>query len=102
MFTELRPRHTDLVAEVRDAGGAWSPVDLATLYPCHWDEGPGYLRDDFLNDPHRVDQLAADVCVRTGGAAVRLTERTWQKTPGSAEQPPVDERRKDHGTRACR
>lgn len=103
MFTELRPRHTDLLAEARDPAGAWTPVDLAALYPNHWDEGPGYLRDDFLRDPARVALLAADVCARSPGAGgVRLTEVTWAKTPGEREQPRRDARTADRGTFPCR
>lgn len=101
MFTELRPRHTDLLAETRDGAGGWSPVELAALYPSRWDEGPGYLRDDFLSDPGYVALLGADVCERTGAAAVRLTEITWDKTPGEREQPRRDERRTDRGTFPC-
>lgn len=102
MFTELRPRHTELVAETEGGDGLWVRVDLDSLYPNHWDEGPGYLRDDFLTDPRRVAGMAADLCVRTGAKAVRLTEVTWAKSPGQAEQPHVDEARADRGMHPCR
>ena len=58
MFTELRPRHTDLEADACDDAGHCTRVDLAALYPNHWDEGPGYLRDDFLRDPRRTGRGA--------------------------------------------
>ena len=85
MFTELRPEHMDLMAEVRT--GDWREVDLTALYPCRWDEGPGWLRDDWMDDPRRVDELATDLCRRTAADEVRLTRIRWPKTLGSREQP---------------
>lgn len=93
MFTDLRTAHTDLDLEVQRAGGDWEPVAMASLYPARWDEGPGYTRDAFLRDSARVAALAADVCSRTGGSAVRFTRVTFQKTPGAAEQPRTGEAR---------
>jgi hypothetical protein len=88
MFTDLRTTHTDLAIEVDGA-----PVDPALLYPSRWDEGPGYTRDDFLDDPRRVAALARDVCARVPGDRVRLVRVRWAKTPGTREQPREDERR---------
>ncbi|MFZ5481715.1 MAG: hypothetical protein ACOZNI_33440 [Myxococcota bacterium] len=87
MFTDLRTTHADLRLEVDGR-----EVDVASLYPSRWDEGPGYTRDDFLDDRPRVAAMARDVCARTGARGVRLTRVTWTKTPGSREQPRHDER----------
>lgn len=102
MFTELRPRHTDLEADACDDAGHCTRVDLAALYPNHWDEGPGYLRDDFLRDPRRTGLLATDLCARTGATAIRLVEVSWARTPGTSEQPRRDETRLPRGETTCR
>jgi hypothetical protein len=88
MFTDLRPFHTDLAVESR-VGSAWIDVDLATWYPSRWDEGPGYLRDDFYENPGRLRRMAADLCVRLGSDPdrIRFTLVRWPKTLGSVEQP---------------
>jgi hypothetical protein len=99
MFTELRPEHVDLLAEVRTSD--WSAVDLAARYPCRWDEGPGWLRDDWLGDPRRLAELTNDLCAQTGATEVRLTEIRWPKTLGSREQPRIGERRTTLHGGAC-
>lgn len=90
MFTDLRTTHTDLDVERLDAD--WQPMDLAAFYPMHWDEGPGYTRDAFLDDPRRIAALADDLCARTDARALRLTRVVFDKTPGSREQPRVNPR----------
>jgi hypothetical protein len=90
MFTDLRTTHTDLdAALLRDD---WQALDLATVYPARWDEGPGYSRSAFLGDPLRVAALADSLCRRTDARAVRLTQVVFDKTLGSAEQPRVNPR----------
>lgn len=86
MFTDLRTRHSGIDAELR-RDGAWAPVDLAAVYPSRWDEGPGWLRDDFVDDAPRVRRLVLDLCRRTGADAARLTRVRWQKTLGQREPP---------------
>lgn len=88
MFTDARPEHSDLLAEAR-VGGAWAPVDLGALYPSRRDEGPGYLREDFLEHPRRVAALAEATCARVPGAPerIRFTSVRWPKTLGQVEQP---------------
>ncbi|GDX82636.1 hypothetical protein LBMAG42_44470 [Deltaproteobacteria bacterium] len=99
MFTELRDRHSDLLAEA-GRGGAWSAIDLAARYPNHWDEGPGYLRDDFYGDPRRLEALALDLC-GLSDEAVRFTRVTWAKSPGQHEQPHIAEDRSVLGSFDC-
>lgn len=100
MFTELRDRHSDLIAEA-NRGERWSAIDLAERYPNHWDEGPGYLRDDFYGDPRRLEALAHDLC-QEGDESVRFTRITWAKSPGQDEQPHIDEDRAELGSFGCR
>ncbi len=90
MFTDQRPMHTDLTVEAL-GGGSWAWVDLEALYPSDWSEGPGYLRDDLLENPQRLKRLAQDACRRVAGVPERLrfTKVTWPKTLGQMEQPRV-------------
>ena len=88
MFTDLRPHHTALVAEVRQ-GGAWRALALEEAVPSSWQEGPGYNRSSFYRHPDRLAALAAAVCEHAGAEAVRLGVTRWEKTLGSAEQPPT-------------
>lgn len=95
MFTDLRVDHTDLLAEAY-VGTGWVHADVETLYPSRWDEGPGYLRDDFLTRAGRLAAFAEDACGRVPGAArVRLTLVTWPKTLGQVDQPRVGETRRE-------
>ena len=89
MFTDLRTTHTDLDVEIR-VSGEWQPLNLATLYPLRWDEGPGYTREAFLVHEPRVRALALDLCERTHAEAVKLSRVIFDKTPGSAIQPRVN------------
>ena len=102
MFTELRATHTDLDAEAL-VGDRWEARSLAALYPSAWDEGPGYLRDDFYRHERRVAALAVDVCERVGtpGAEVGVTLVTWTKTLGQVAQPRTDARRQTLLTWVC-
>lgn len=86
MFTELRDQHVVLIAE---AGGpqGWAPVELSAWFPSHRDEGPGYDRDDYFDDPRRQAQLAAALCARVQAPAVRLSVRRFPKTLGQQAQP---------------
>ncbi len=102
MFTDLRATHHDVLVEVQVAG-AWAPVDLAARYPTRWDEGPGWLRDDYYRDAARLQGLAATLCtVEAGATEVRFTEVRWPKTLGQVEQPRHDEVRTPLGSWPCR
>jgi hypothetical protein len=93
MFTELRPSHLGVeVVAVTDA--AKVEVDLAALYPCRWNEGPGYARDDFLRDADAVAALSADICARVDAGSLRWTRLRWPKTLGAREQPVHDVERR--------
>lgn len=101
MFTELRAAHTDLDAEAL-VGDRWEARSLAALYPSAWDEGPGYLRDDFYTRPERLGRLADDLCGRTPGATrVRFTLVTWARTRGQVDQPRTDATRTELADTAC-
>lgn len=94
MFTDLRDQHESLLLELRE-GECTLRIDPERLFPNRWDEGPGYLRDDFLRDPAAVGPLAQAVCARKGagtGASVILTLQRWPRTPGQVEQPTNDAR----------
>jgi hypothetical protein len=88
MFTDTRPEHVDLLAEARVAE-AWQSIHLAAFYPSRRDEGPGYLRDDFLEHPKRLEALAAATCARIPGPPerIRFTLVRWPKTLGHVDQP---------------
>lgn len=101
MFTDLRAEHWDLVAEV-EVGGAWRAVDLGARYPSHWDEGPGYLRDDYYRDARRLGELARDLCTVDGATAARFTEQRWAKSRGQLDQPRADVRTTTLGSFPCR
>lgn len=94
MFTERRPDHVDLEARVQ-VGADWTLLDLATRYPQRWDDGPGYLRDDFYQDPGRLRTLALDLCTLPQARAVELTLLRWPKQPGVAGAPREGLNRRD-------
>ena len=105
MFTELRQQHVVLVAEagqLRAGTNAWEPIDLAAWFPSHRDEGPGYDRDDYFDEPKRQAQLAAALCRRTQATAVRLSVRRFAKTLGQQQQPETDARTDLLGEWPCR
>ena len=89
MFTDLRPHHSDLQASVR-RDGTWQHVDLAAVLPSSWQEGPGYDRKTFWSHPERLEALATHTCQHTGGEAIVLWARRWEKTLGAMEQPAHD------------
>lgn len=91
MFTDTRPTHLVVGAEGW-TGTDWTPIDLPTLYPCRWIEGPGYERGGFRRDPERMEAFARHICQRTTKSfeRVRLSEVTWPRTPGSVDQPQFD------------
>jgi hypothetical protein len=101
MFTELRDQHVILTAEAL-AGAGWTPIDLAAMFPSHRDEGPGYDRDDFYDDPRRREQLARALCARVAAPAVRLSVRRFPKTLGQREQPEQGATTAALGTWPCR
>ena len=101
MFTELRNHHTDFVAEAQTPEGTWVPIDLAKRYVLHWDEGPGYQRDDFYADPGRLAELATDLCRDGGSTSIRFTLYTWDKTRGQVAQPRTNEKTTDLGRFTC-
>ncbi len=101
MFTDLRDEHWDVEAEVQGASG-WTRLDLAERYPLHWDEGPGYLRDDYYQNPKRLSVLAADLCRIPGTRAARFTEVRWPKTRGQEAQPRTGEKRTELVSFGCR
>ena len=100
MFTEKRDHHVDLEARVW-SGGTATVVDLGARYPQRWDDGPGYLRDDFYEDPRRLAVLAADLCTLPGAARVELTLLRWPKQPGVAGAPREGLTRRDLAAQDC-
>lgn len=102
MFTDLRPIHTDLeVYALTNGGEAW--VDMPALYPSHWTEGPGYLRDDVLDNPDRLAVIGEDICQRlpTHPRAIRFTKVTWPKSVGQVDQPRTNATKTDLTTYPC-
>lgn len=89
MFTELRPVHSVVWAEVR-RGPQWTTLDLAELFPSGAQAGPGYERASFYGSPKRMRALARAVCASQGEPpGVRFWRTTWDKQPGQAAQPQV-------------
>ena len=103
MFTDLRDQHDTLTLEVREGEGT-RRLDPGALFPCDWDEGPGYLRDDFLRDPAAVGPFAREACHRVGagpGARLTLVLQRWPRIPGQVAQPVRDARTYPLWTVAC-
>jgi hypothetical protein len=101
MFTDLRNHHTDFVAEAETPAG-YTKIDMAKRYVMHWDEGPGYQRDDFYADPGRLAELARDLCRDGGASSIRFTKVTWDKTRGQVAQPRTNESSEVLGSFPCR
>ena len=100
MFTDLRPHHIALQARI-ESDGQWRDLDLATVYPSAWQEGPGYDRGSFWKDAGRVSGLAESLCQRTGAAAVQLSVARWEKTLASHTQPMVNPEHRELLVRRC-
>ena len=92
MFTEKSVTQATTELEAQGADGAWTLIDMPTLFPAIWDSRFRYEDPAIRSSNTHRQILAAATCSRLlarGEAplAVRLVVVRWRKTLGSVEQP---------------
>jgi|GEM_PF-5230665 hypothetical protein len=92
MFTEKSVTQATTELESQGADGAWTLIDMPTLFPAIWDSRYRYEDPAIRASPTHRQILASATCGRLkarGEAplAVRLFVVRWRKTVGSVEQP---------------
>jgi hypothetical protein len=86
MFTDLRDKHEDIEV-IAISGDREQALELASLYPSAWDEGPGYLREDFYARPERRAAWVRSLCARSRASALELWLLRWPRRPGQPAIP---------------